>query len=52
VEEKSSIFNALKLRQEVEFICRYCHSILEETDILWDACNACAALHEGFRPPS
>jgi hypothetical protein len=51
VEEKSSIFHAVNLEQDVDFICRYCHSILEESDILWDACNNCASVHEGFHPP-
>jgi hypothetical protein len=31
--------------------CRYCKRSLTESDLLWNACNRCAYIHEGFIPP-
>jgi hypothetical protein len=44
-EESPSIF----YQNEADFICRYCHCILADSDVLWDACNRCASVKEGLR---
>ena len=47
-EESPSIFDRIR-SGEVDFICRYCHCILAESDVLWDACNKCASDKEGLQ---
>lgn len=47
-EQSPSIFDNIR-RGEVDFICRYCHCILADNDVLWDACNRCASKKEGLQ---
>jgi hypothetical protein len=44
-----SVFDGIDLSREPDFICRYCHCLLVDSDVLWDACNKCASEEEGLR---
>jgi hypothetical protein len=43
------LFDGITISGSAEFFCRYCKRLLEDSDILWDACNRCASEKEGLQ---
>lgn len=48
-EKSPSIFDGIIITGSAEFFCRYCKKLLADSDLLWDACNGCAATYEGLQ---